>query len=234
MSFQVPPAFDLDGYCVVDAVLDADQVSRLRTFVSQKIARDDGRGGVRNLLEIPEMRRLADGSAVRAIVNAILGPSGKAVRGILFDKTSDANWKVPWHQDVTISVAARSDLDGYGPWSVKIGVTHVQPPASVLEKMISVRIHLDDCPEENGALKVIPGSHRLGKIAETQIARLMIEEKAVVCEVKAGGVLLMRPLLAHSSSAAVAPRHRRVIHFDFAAVELPSGLEWAVDREPSS
>jgi hypothetical protein len=50
------------------------------------------------------------------------------VRSILFQKPSSFNWRVPWHQDVLIQVREQRDLSGYGPWSIKEGVPHVQPP----------------------------------------------------------------------------------------------------------
>ena len=173
------------------------------------------------------MRSLADSATIGDIIAAVLGPGAIPVRGILFDKTSAANWKVPWHQDVTIAVAERLEVDGYGPWSLKDGVTHVQPPASVLERMVTLRIHLDDCPEQNGALKVVADSHRQGKIPERKIAEIIADGEVRVCEVQAGGILVMRPLSVHSSSAAEVPGHRRVIHFDFAVGELHCGLTWA-------
>ena len=219
--------FGVDGFVMIEGLIDSDEVERLVRFTDEQVAKHDGRGGVRNLLNFPEMRALAQSWPVLQIVDELLGAEAKPVRGILFDKSGDANWKVPWHQDVTIAVARRVEAEGYGPWSIKAGVTHVQPPASVLEQMVSVRIHLDDCPEANGALKVIPGSHTLGKIPEADILRVVEQGVVTVCEVGSGGVLVMRPLLVHSSSAAVAPGHRRVIHFDFAANGLAPGLEWA-------
>ena len=220
-----------DGYFVVEGVLDEASVEAFKALVEREVKLDAGRGGVRNLLNVAEMRELARSPAVRAIVEPILGLSAKAVRGILFDKTSGTNWKVPWHQDCTIAVAERVDVEGYGPWSVKAGVIHVQPPAAVLEQMVSVRIHLDDCPDENGALRVIAGSYRMGKIPEARIAAVVSDGRVVVCEVGAGGALIMRPLLVHSSSTAVSAGHRRVLHFDFAVGELRAGLRWAADSE---
>jgi len=227
---RLPPDFDRDGYCVIEGVLGGEDVARLRALVERDLAPREGRGGVRNLLDVPAMRSLAESAAIGGILEAVLGPGARPVRGILFDKTSAANWKVPWHQDVTIAVAERLEVDGYGPWSLKDGVTHVQPPASVLERMVTVRIHLDDCPEENGALKVIAGSHRRGKIPERQVAEIATGGEVRVCEAQAGGVLVMQPLLVHSSSAAEVPGHRRVIHFDFAAGPLHGGLKWAVQQ----
>jgi hypothetical protein len=74
-----------------------------------------------------------------------LGSVAAPVKATLFDKTPDANWLVPWHQDLTISVKERVDIDGFGPWTVKAGVLSVQPPVSILERMLAIRIHLDDC-----------------------------------------------------------------------------------------
>jgi hypothetical protein len=89
---------------------------------------------VRNLLDLPEISKLAESVPVRELAQAVLGDSAFAVRGILFDKIPEANWKVPWHQDVTIAVRAREDVEGFRPWSTKAGILHVQPPAHVLEK----------------------------------------------------------------------------------------------------
>ena len=165
-----------------------------------------------------------------SLVRPVLGENAFAVRGILFDKKDGANWKVPWHQDVTIAVRDRIDVDGYGPWSIKQDVLHVQPPASALEKMLSVRLHLDDCPRTNGALRVIPRSHQNGKLSQGQIETESTESEAVMCEVLRGGALLMRPLLIHASSAAESPDHRRVIHFDYANNALDGGLRWREQR----
>jgi len=184
------------------------------------------KAGARGILAIPEVAALARSARVRALVEPVLGPNARPVRGIFFDKNEQANWTVPWHQDVTIAVRERHEVPGYGPWSVKEGVPHVQPPVEVLVNMLAVRLHLDDCPEENGALRVIPRSHRHGKLSGGQIDEMSAQPR-VVCEAKEGDALLMRPLLLHASSPAKSPSRRRVIHLEFAAAELPAPLEWA-------
>ena len=148
------------------------------------------------------------------------------MRGVYLDKHKDANWKVAWHQDLTIAVRQRKEVEGYGPWSIKVGIQHVQPPVAVLEKMLAVRVHLDDTDESNGALRVIPGSHRHGRLNSEDIQDWKASSTPVSCAVKRGGVMLLRPLLLHASSLAFAPGHRRVLHFEYAAGELGSGLEW--------
>jgi len=221
-----------NGYAIVPNVAPAGTVAELIAALEQT-PEDDGarqRGrvpGVRNLLAlIPAVRVLAQSHAIRALVAPILGPPAFAVRGILFDKTPGANWNVVWHQDLSIAVRERRDVPGFGPWSEKAGVTHVQPPVGILERMLAVRLHLDDCDARNGPLRVLPGSHTVGRLNAGDIARRREQTPEAVCPVPAGGALLMRPLLLHASSDAQDPRHRRVIHLEYAPEDLPDGLEW--------
>jgi len=224
------------GFAIIPDVLDSSEIVRLISFLdnlgqSESIRRKGGIFAIRNLLDVaPEIGELARATWMREIVNSILDAEAIPVRGILFDKTPEANWKVPWHQDVTIAVASKREVDGFGPWSIKAGVLHVQPPADVLESMVSVRMHLDPCGAENGALKVVAGSHRLGRLPEAEVVRLAEGRHVGTCAVNAGDAVLMRPLLLHASSASTSPLHRRVIHFDFASSELPGGLQWAAGR----
>lgn len=224
--------FDQNGFTLLPLVFAPHEIAALIAAISS-IAEECGvrsRGGiyaVRNLLEVsPPIRELAWSPRIGAIVAAHLGPSAIPVRGTLFDKIVGANWLVPWHQDLTICVAGRADVPGYGPWTKKVGVHHVQPPVAVLEGMLSVRIHLDDCEESNGALRVIPGTHRLGRLTAAQIVEEQHSRASLACVARAGDVMLMRPLLIHASSAASQAAHRRVIHIDYASCQLDGGLRW--------
>jgi ectoine hydroxylase-related dioxygenase (phytanoyl-CoA dioxygenase family) len=224
------------GYALLPGVLGADEVTALLAEVeaagADAAAGDEVRRrasvyAMRNLLEtVPAVRALARSRPVRALVEPLLGEGAFAVRGILFDKTPDANWKVTWHQDLTLAVRERREVQGFGPWSEKAGVVSVQPPAAVLERMLTVRLNLDDCGAENGPVRVIPGSHRAGRLDTEAIQRLRASHAEVDTCLPAGGALLMRPLLLHASSPATRPGHRRVVHLDFAADALPGGLLW--------
>ncbi|HEV2690080.1 MAG TPA: phytanoyl-CoA dioxygenase family protein [Bryobacteraceae bacterium] len=224
------------GFAIVPEVVGVDDVKRLIAAL-HACADDDGlrvrRGqmyAARNLLtRVPAVAELAASSVIRSLVEQVLGSGAKVVRGLLFDKTPGANWKVVWHQDLSIAVWERIDVGGFGPWSMKSGVQHVQPPARVLEQMLTVRVHLDDCFEDNGPLLVLPASHDQGVLSPAQIAQWRQRAAPASCIVCAGGVVLMRPLLLHASSAAITPRHRRVIHLEYAAQEQPGGLQWAVE-----
>jgi ectoine hydroxylase-related dioxygenase (phytanoyl-CoA dioxygenase family) len=219
--------FEREGFAMTPSLLSSDEIKRLISVIEKHASSEQKRGSIRDIMDrAPELHAVADNINVHEIVEQILGPNAFVVRTTLFDKTGDANWKVPWHQDVTIAVQERHDTEGYGPWSNKEGVVHVQPPAQVLEKMVTVRVHLDDCPASNGALRVMPGTHTLGRLNQNFVEEHVDESNAVYCEARRGEALVMRPLLLHASSVAVLPNHRRVLHFDYAIGSLTEGLEW--------
>jgi ectoine hydroxylase-related dioxygenase (phytanoyl-CoA dioxygenase family) len=213
------PLVQEEGFAVVPACLDEGTVELLCEDF------DDSRCPERNLLSVPSVHALASSKPVREVMESVLGPHCFAVRGIFFNKTQSSNWKVVWHQDLTIAVRERRDVNGFGPWTRKAGVWHVQPPADVMSGMLSIRLHLDESGLHNGPLRVICRSHREGRLSAEEIAGWE-KGNCVTCAVPKGGALLMRPLLLHASSACVIPKPRRVIHLEFAATELPQGLEW--------
>lgn len=215
---------EVDGYLIVRGVFGGDTLRSISDLASTHRS-----GGVRNLLDIAAFRDFARSEIVRSLIEPILGKSARAVRGIFFDKTPEANWKVPWHQDLTIAVRNRVEVEGFGPWSAKAGVVHVQPPVAILDRMLALRVHLDDCGAADGPLRVIPGSHRLGRLSPKDLARTAENSSAIVCTVAKGDVILMRPLIIHASSAASAPSHRRVVHIEFSAAQLPPELSWYHD-----
>ncbi len=214
-----------DGFELVEGVLSPETVEALCRAVAELPARH--RGGMRNLLQQSKaIATLAISGPAKALADAALGAAAFPVRALLFDKVPAANWKVPWHQDTAIAVVERVEVPGFVGWSVKDGVTHVHPPVAILERMVALRIHLDDCGPDNGPLRVLPGSHRHGKLGEEDIERWRQTTKEIVCCATAGDLLLMRPLLLHASSPAKSPTHRRVIHLEYACVALPNGLRW--------
>jgi ectoine hydroxylase-related dioxygenase (phytanoyl-CoA dioxygenase family) len=215
-----------NGFVTIDPYLDADLVELLIRSITD-LHLSPSRAGIRNILDrSPYIQKLAQSQEIHALVAPILGDKARVVRGIFFDKQPTANWKVPWHQDVTIAVKNRVDVPDYHPWSVKSGIHHVQPPTAILDQMLTVRIHLDTTDESNGALKVISGSHCQGKLTDVEIELWKQTSPGISCNLEPGGILLMRPLLLHASSAATVPNHRRVIHLEYASHPLPSGLEW--------
>lgn len=211
--------FQEDGYAVVGAGLDSGALSELDTLLDTK------HPGERNLLDVPAVRQLARSDAIRKLARSVLGDNCFAVRGILFNKLDGANWKVAWHQDCVIAVAERTEIPGWGPWSIKAGINHVCPSSDIVARMLAIRIHLDECGADNGPLRVIPGSHKHGFLSDKQIQEWP-KDAAVTCTASRGDAILMRPLLLHSSPSTKVPNSRRVVHLEFAADELPNGMDW--------
>lgn len=169
---------------------------------------------------------LATQGCVGTVAAEILGPSAKPVRAILFNKTTEANWGLGWHQDRTICVKERREVEGFGPWTVKRGMNHVAPPFDLLSRMVILRVHLDDVPETNAPLLVAPGSHRLGRVAVNDVSEAVERCGIHACTANAGDVWLYATPILHASDASTSPNSRRVLQVDYAAFELPGGLEW--------
>ncbi len=218
-----------DGFAIVPRVVTATTISRISHALSESIVRRT-RAGVRNVLRIPAVRELATQEDLLELARQVLGPGAIPFRTTLFDKSAPSNWLVVWHQDTALPLRERRDIRGWGPWSVKEGVICAHAPASALEQVLAIRVHLDDSNEENGPLKVLPATHDLGVLNDDQIHALAGQEAALDCCVAAGGVLLMRPLLVHASSKARSNAPRRVLHIEYASTLLcGNGLELAVD-----
>lgn len=169
---------------------------------------------------------LAPDGMLGSIVSARLGAASRPVRAILFDKTARTNWSLGWHQDRTICVRQRRDVPGFGPWSLKQGLQHVEPPFALLAQMITIRVHLDDVPSSNGPLLIAPGSHRLGKLRESEIEGAVRICGSVACLANAGDIWVYATPILHASPTAISPSRRRVLQVDFSADALPGGLSW--------
>lgn len=215
------PDLERDGFAIIPDVLSPDALRELLGLLGPVHGAGD-----RGLLDLPEMIAFARSESLLALVRPYLTAFPLPVRAISFDKSPESNWLVPWHQDLTVAVKARAETPGFGPWSVKEGVPHVQPPDELLGRMLTVRLHLDGADETNGALRVLPGSHRLGRLSSEAIRDYRATESEFLCEVPAGGALLMRPLLLHASGRSTSNRHRRVLHLEYAGFDLPAPLLW--------
>ncbi|WPV02776.1 phytanoyl-CoA dioxygenase family protein [Mucilaginibacter sp. cycad4] len=177
------------------------------------------------LKAVPGVAPLLFNDRLKSIISNIFGEGYFAVKSIYFDKPESSNWFVAWHQDLTISVDKKIEITGYGPWTVKHNQFAVQPPLKVLEDNFTIRIHLDDTGEGNGALKVLPGSH-LKEIYRPENIDWQ-QETEVSCNVHAGGVMIMRPLLMHASNRTTNNKKRKVVHIEFSRAELAKGIDWA-------
>ena len=220
-------SFSHDGVEIREALLSPALTSSVKLDIDLE-SPELKRHGVRNLEKrFSSIARLANDTHILSLAADLLGESPNLVRALFFDKTPEKNWSVAWHQDKTVTLNRRIDLKGWGPWSIKDGVHHVQPPLAVLDRMITFRLHVDEAGADNGCLEVLPGSHLHGLLKPAEIDRLVLSSSPVQCLVKAGDAILMRPHVLHRSSKAKRPRHRRVVHLEFSSFELPDQVTWA-------
>ncbi|MGB5076520.1 MAG: phytanoyl-CoA dioxygenase family protein [Sphingorhabdus sp.] len=182
--------------------------------------------GVR-LYRIPSLGAPLDAEGcVGQFAARLIGAGAFPVRAILFDKGVAKNWALGWHQDRTVVVKMRADVHGFDAWSVKAGLQHVAPPIEILNKMVTLRLHLDPVSKDNAPLEVAIGSHRLGRIAESDINDVVGNSQIATCLAQRGDLWAYSTPILHASAASLWPNRRRVLQVDYAACDLPGGLEW--------
>lgn len=220
------------GFSVVNGIYTEGEIKKILTIIESTdsdkatFRKSEDLFAIRQfLIELPEITALVFNDTLKKLLNDVFGPKYFAVKSIYFDKPEKSNWYVAYHQDLTISVDQRITLEGFGPWTIKQNQFAVKPPIDILERNFTIRIHLDDTSADNGALKVVPGSHLQGVYRPETIN--WEKEREVICGVDRGGIMFMKPLLLHSSSRTTNGQKRRVIHIEFSDVELPSSLQWS-------
>ncbi len=211
------------GYQIIPDLYTDSEIDQVLRYITLHIPQEQF--GLREFISIhAELKPVLFNAKLKALIESI-SKTAKPIKSIYFDKPPNANWIVNWHQDLTINVKGKAELPGFKNWRVLKGRTVVQPPRAFLENIFTIRIHLDDCSKENGALRIIEGSHQDG-VMEVKNGISELLEKEVVCEVPKGGVLLMKPLALHASKRTENKENRRVIHIEFTDQKLPEPLEW--------
>ncbi|MES2375191.1 MAG: phytanoyl-CoA dioxygenase family protein [Bacteroidota bacterium] len=221
-----------NGFTIVEDIYTPDEIKDILTEINKvdtnqpTFRKTEDLFAIRQFLkEIPAITFLVFNDRLKGIIADLFGPEYFAVKSIYFDKPEKSNWFVAWHQDLTISVDKKQEITGYGPWTVKQNQFAVQPPLKILKDNFTVRIHLDNTDAGNGALKVVPGSH-LKDVYRPETINWDVEPE-VICPVKAGGVMIMKPLLLHASNRTTNNSKRRVIHIEFSKADLPDDLKWS-------
>lgn len=205
------------GCCILSTRISGDILNHLRDTLFQ-----DHSAGERCLLDHPAVRETALALKNELIFSGHLGAKSVAIQAIAFDKTSATNWKVAWHQDLMFPFAQRVSEDHFDLPTLKQGVHYARPPESVLNQLLAVRLHLDDCDATNGPLRVSPGTHLAGIFKTATIPEQIAAHGEITCLALRGEILLMRPLALHASSLATEPKHRRILHFVYHSGEAIS------------
>jgi ectoine hydroxylase-related dioxygenase (phytanoyl-CoA dioxygenase family) len=220
------------GWCVLPRALEPDRLARLLSWtdrlvdsMNEGVRRSEGAVyAARNVVQvIPDVVHEWRSPMLVDFVRQCLGPEAGLVRILFFDKPPEQTWALPWHKDLLIATEPFESAEGYSPPRPRAGVPHTEPPLSVLESMVTLRLHLDEITLENGPLRVASGTHRTGKT-------LLLDgfEQHTICTA-AGDVLVMSPLLVHCSGSSdpATKRHRRILHLEFSRTrDLPGGVRW--------
>lgn len=221
-----------NGFTVIDKIFSDEEIEKISEVIQnidtskETFRKSEDLFAIRQFLkEIPEVKDLIFNDKIKTIIKEIFGEKYFVVKSIYFDKPEKSNWYVAYHQDLTISVDKKLEIEDFGPWTTKQNQFAVQPPLNILENIFTIRIHLDDTDENNGALKVIPKSHAKG-IYRPETIDWKIETETI-CKVEKGGIMIMKPLLLHGSNRTTNGRKRRVIHIEFSDMELPEELNWS-------
>jgi hypothetical protein len=220
---QEAATFEARGFAVAREVLSDAQCAGLEACVG---AVEVQGAGTRELLCFDWAQQFARQLRELPILAALLGESRTAVQCTYFAKLSARNWLVTLHQDLSIPVAERAADAPCKAWSEKEGTWFCQPPTALLAQLVAVRVHIDDSTEANWPLRVVPGSHRLGRIVSGEIAAHRRRLGEVACVAPRRSLVAMRPLLLHASSKSTSKAPRRVLHYVFGPGELPWGLRW--------
>jgi ectoine hydroxylase-related dioxygenase (phytanoyl-CoA dioxygenase family) len=222
-------SFQSLGYAVVPGVFTEDECESLGQALNGANPR---RAGARPLMGNPAVSGCSNDERLLSIAREALSSStAQAFRATLFNKTSKANWLIPWHQDTALPLERRFDDPEWGAWSSKQGIWYAQAPEWALKHIVALRLHLDASTSENGPLRVIPGTHG-ALLSDPEVEALAAErsESAIECLSPLGGVIVVRPLTIHASSKIVNDRPRRVLHIEYApslVLRSGNGLGWA-------
>ena len=224
-------ALQKNGYSIVSGIYSDTEIGQILSYIENagtdgnSFLKAKGLFAIRQLMNvIPKLREILFNQQLTELLSFLFGTKFFLTKAIYFDKPIASNWFVAYHQDLSISVDRKSDLENYVNWTFKRGQYGVQPPVHILQNTITARIHLDDTGEMNGALKVIPKSHLKGIYRPEEID--WSREIAQLCEVEKGGVMLMKPLTFHASGKTGNKMPRRVLHLEFCNQELAEPLKW--------
>ncbi|TCN52586.1 phytanoyl-CoA dioxygenase [Flavobacterium circumlabens] len=222
-----------EGFTIIENVYSDDEIEKIISLIENTTEKKTENTTFRKSQdlfairqfhkEIPETLAFIFNKNLKNIIENTFGKGYFITKSIYFDKPEKSNWFVAYHQDLTISVDKKTEIENFENWTVKQNQFAVQPPAAILEKNFTIRIHMDKTTKENGALKVINNSHSKGIF---RVENLEIENETI-CEVEKGGIMIMKPLLFHASNKTTNNERRRVIHIEFSNQQLPDGLDWS-------
>lgn len=215
--------FNTNGVVIVEYGLSEADLSVLDQVCARWMAR--GRG-----LDVlgDDVEFFARHGGLHDLASGLIEEPVKLRKVVSFVSSGCANWFMPWHQDRSNGFADAWQINAFssgrhgsadrearatGNWS---GPS--VPDRVVLSPMVSLRIYLDDCGEDDGPLEVALGSHRFGVLGREAAGKLVGRTKTGICLASRGDIVAMAPLVLRRSQRARSVRGpRRVLYLEYAA-----------------
>ena len=220
------------GFSIINSIYTSEEIETIGKFIDAQnssnptFRKSEDLFAIRQFLkELPEIKSLVFNEKLKSVIKSIADENYFIVKSIYFDKPEKSNWFVAYHQDLTISVDKKENIEGFGSWTSKHTQFAVQPTLDILQNIFTIRIHLDETDENNGALKVVEESHSKNIFIHETIDWKI--EKESFCNLEAGGIMIMKPLLLHGSNRTSNNKRRRVIHIEFSNKTLPNKINWS-------
>lgn len=209
-----------DGFVILKKVFSEHQLAPVRKLTNEIIAYGEkeledpfrkfylkhrtDQGVLYDLFQRhPEFQELAKNSYLLDKLGEVFGENICLYENSLVYKPRGKRNEVPWHQDF---------------------ISRPKEPLKFI-----AWIALDDIRKENGAMKVIPGSHKYGFLkwfrvkGETHHDRIDLSQidasKAVYAELDAGDVMIFNQLLVHSSDECDSEKQRRAYRISYAGMD---------------
>lgn len=130
-----------------------------------------------------------------------------------------------WHSKLSMKRPGSS-----GRWDWHQDYAYWYHEGCLYPDMLTVTVAVDRCDEANGALQLIAGSHRIGRIEHGKIGmasgvdqeRLTLiqqRHRTVLCEMEAGDAVFFHGNTLHASGPNVSERPRTLLHMSYNAVD---------------
>src|SRR5438876_8574466 len=210
MTEQERRQLDTDGYLVIENLMDERLLEAVRRRVDELFEREGAQAGAEFKQE-PHSRRLANlvdkGEIFEQVIETprvlecmrhVLGPRFKLSSLNVRSADPDNGWSQPLHAD------SGAVADEWGYWVCN-----------------SVWM-LDDFTEQNGAIRMVPGSHRWGMAPEKALADLYAPHpQEILLTGRAGTVVVMNAHMWHGGTANRTSAERRAMHVYYTRWDKP-------------